>query len=261
MKIIGERYSLHCTDFDSILGNFNSELENKFLMFVDEGSWGGDRKKNGKLKTLITEKSMQINKKGIPKYSVPNLLNIIIASNEDWVIPAGKGSRRYMILELDDKYSGKKTKESKEYFDKLCSTDINGLGNYLYNRDLSNFDATNIPFSKKLQEQQSMTLNGIENYVLSLLNVECEIIYNDKSLGGWYDRRDIYDSYVNYSSKNNIYVESSVKFWIILKKIFPYLKKNENKRKIKGNRSIKLEDLEENCEHWSTYMNGWDWNE
>ena len=61
-KIFGKKYYLHCDDFETILGNFNSQLEGKFLVFLDECIWGGNKKDSGKLKLFITEKTRTINK-------------------------------------------------------------------------------------------------------------------------------------------------------------------------------------------------------
>jgi hypothetical protein len=162
-KILGNKYYLHCNDFETVLGNFNSQLEGKFLTFLDECVWGGNKKEVGKLKTFITEKTRQINKKNIPKYTVNCVANTIIASNEDWVIPAGKGARRYFILDLNDKYCGNKSDEAKEYFEKIINIDEYALAHYLYNRDITDFDPTKIPYSSGLQDQQIMGLNSETN--------------------------------------------------------------------------------------------------
>ena len=127
----GRKYYLHCNDFETVLGNFNSQLEGRFLTFLDECVWGGNKKDSGKLKTFITEETRQINKKNIPKYSVNCVSNTIIASNEDWVVPAGKGARRYMILDLDDEFSGNKSAESDVYFTKLSSVNEKALAFFL----------------------------------------------------------------------------------------------------------------------------------
>ena len=153
-KIFGHKYYLHCNDFETILGNFNSQLEGKFLVCLDECVWGGNKKDSGKLKTFLTEDTRQINKKNIPKYTINCVANAIIASNEDWVIPAGKGARRFFILDLDDEYSGNKSTKSEEYFTKLNDVNDNAIAHFFYNRDLSTFVSTKIPHSDMFQEQQ-----------------------------------------------------------------------------------------------------------
>jgi len=263
-KIFGSKYFLHCNDFETILGKFNSQLEGKFLVFLDECIWGGNKKDIGKLKTFITEETRQINKKNVPKYTVNCVSNTIIASNEDWVIPAGKSARRYFILDLDDKYCGNKSTEANEYFKNLGQSDINAIAYYLYNRDISTFISTELPHSEMLQEQQTMSLNSVESFILSLLTYDIHIIdeCNEKykQLEGWYPRKEIYRTYNHYCDDNKIRIDTPTKFWLSLKKILPYIKNESNNKMIKGDRKLYMESIDNNRTYWEKYMNGWKWD-
>ncbi len=59
---------------------------NLIFMFADEAVFAGDRQGLGQLKRLITEPTIEIEPKGLPKRTVTNYLHILMASNEDWVI-------------------------------------------------------------------------------------------------------------------------------------------------------------------------------
>jgi len=260
-KIFGSKYYLHCNDFETILGNFNSQLEGKFLVFLDECVWGGNKKDSGKLKTFITEESRQINKKNIPKYTVNCVANAIIASNEDWVIPAGKGARRFLVLDLDDEYSGNKSIESQEYFTRLSNVNEKAIAHFLYNRDLSSFVSTKIPHSNMLQEQQTMSLGSVESFILSLLQGDASLQDDgiDVEMEGWHTRKNIYNSFVEYCRENNTRIEKAPTFWTTLKKIFPYTTDKKNEKKVRGDRIKHIANMETNRDLWVKYMNGWNW--
>ena len=99
------------TNGTHLLGKFNNHLKDCLLCFVDEGVWGGDKQAAGVLKGLITESIMMIEPKGINAFPVENHINLIIASNNDWVVPAGFDERRYLVLDVSPK-----RKQDTEYF-------------------------------------------------------------------------------------------------------------------------------------------------
>ncbi len=59
----------------------------------------------------ITEPYITVERKGIDPKQVINRLHIIMATNEDWVVPAEYDSRRYAVFEVSDKF-----KQKAEYF-------------------------------------------------------------------------------------------------------------------------------------------------
>ena len=56
----------------------------------------------GNLKRLITEPTLLIEGKGRDAISVENMLHVVIASNEDWIVPASEGERRWVLNEVSD---------------------------------------------------------------------------------------------------------------------------------------------------------------
>ena len=88
--IIGRVFFLQPSGVDELFGNFNSLMDNKILVFLDELVWGGDKQKAGVIKKLLTEEKGTSNIKFGAQRVVENNFNGIIASNEEWVIPAGQ---------------------------------------------------------------------------------------------------------------------------------------------------------------------------
>lgn len=96
------RHGYHVTSPDHFTGRFNEHLADTILLFVDEGFWAGDKKAEGQLKGLITEKTLTFEGKGKPIVQGPNQLHVVMASNEDWVVPATADERRFAVFEADD---------------------------------------------------------------------------------------------------------------------------------------------------------------
>lgn len=98
-KLFGTHFA-HITEPRQLVGNFNSHMESKVLVFADEVVFGGDRKAAGKLKAMVTEKIVMIEMKGVDAVPAKNCVHVIVSSNEKWVVPAGENSRRWLVLDV-----------------------------------------------------------------------------------------------------------------------------------------------------------------
>ena len=68
-----------------VFGDHNGQLKNVILLHLEEAVWAGSKKDESLLKDLITGKTLEINDKFIPVYSVPNHLHLFITGNPDWL--------------------------------------------------------------------------------------------------------------------------------------------------------------------------------
>ncbi len=112
-KIFGKHH-VHITNPRHIIGNFNFHLKDCLLAFVDEGFWAGDKTAEGVLKGLITEDTMMVESKGKDAFEVKNHMSVIMASNHNWIIPAGMEERRFLVLDVSNKRRG-----DQKYFVKI----------------------------------------------------------------------------------------------------------------------------------------------
>ena len=101
-------------DSDNFTGRFNMHLSKALLVFLDEAMWAGDKKAEGKLKSLITEPTILFEPKGIDSLAMKNYLSVIIASNEAWAVPSTGDERRFFVLDVSDE-----KRNNAEYFDAL----------------------------------------------------------------------------------------------------------------------------------------------
>jgi hypothetical protein len=96
------RNSIVVAESERITGRFNAHLENKLFLMAEEAFWAGDKAAEGKLKDLATGTNFSYERKGLDPYEGRNYTRIMIASNEDWVVPASSGGRRWFVLEVGD---------------------------------------------------------------------------------------------------------------------------------------------------------------
>ena len=92
---------------------------------------------------------------------VKNVLFIMVASNNEWAIPAGMGDRRWFVLDVADTYAGL---GHQTYFTPLYAEIENGgaaaMLHDLLNMDLKAFDVRAIPHTAAKAKQQALSLNG-----------------------------------------------------------------------------------------------------
>jgi len=116
-------YYFSVSKIGDLTGKFNEDLKTALLLFIDEATWGGDKETAGVLKSLVTEPTRRIEPKGINAFHVENYLNLIIASNNKWVVPGGGNERRFLVLDIPDDQQ-----QNKGYFGKLMEQ-MYGKGN------------------------------------------------------------------------------------------------------------------------------------
>lgn len=119
-ELLGNHY-LQLAQQSHLLGKFNYHLKNKILVFADEGFWAGDKQSEGAIKNMITEPALVIEQKGRDAITVRNCINLIIASNNEWVVPAGLEERRFYVADVSsDKM------QDHEYFEAIVDQMKNG---------------------------------------------------------------------------------------------------------------------------------------
>lgn len=166
-SIIPEHYFL--VDSDRYLtGNFNAHMASCLLLQADEAVWAGNKAAESRLKGLVTSAEQMIESKGIDPIRLRNYVRVMMTSNEDWVIPAGKDERRFCVLDVDPRCAQK-----SEYFAELDAEIDNGgreaLLHDLLAFDLSSVDLRHIPKTAALLEQKIHSLDPVDAWWLDRL--------------------------------------------------------------------------------------------
>lgn len=168
-KLCGQ-HGLQVSSAKMLTGNFNNHLRDCVFLFADEAFWAGDKSAEGQLKRMITEDTLLIEGKGRDAVSAPNMLHIMMASNEQWVAPSSVDERRFSVHDASNKYQG-----NQEYFDKLFNSldeELPGFLHWALSADLRGwYPRHNVPRTSALQEQ----IERSENAGWALLRESLEI--------------------------------------------------------------------------------------
>lgn len=115
--IIGRLVPSHYLLIDDprfVTGQFNAHLATCVFLQADESFWAGDKKSEGHVKGMITGERHMIELKGVDPFPVKNYVNLIITSNDDWVVPAAARERRFAVFNV-----GERHQQDEKYFGEL----------------------------------------------------------------------------------------------------------------------------------------------
>ena len=264
-KIIGGKYFFQPSKVEQVLGSFNGQMKNCLVCFMDEMCWGGDKEKAGTIKKLVTESVNYINEKYTPTIRVKNLANQFMASNEDWVVPAGATEQRWVVLNVDDELATCPKPEKKKIIQDILSLDDRIYARFLYDRDISNWNHRETVNTDGLREQKIQSLPAIHKWWLTCLN-KCVIpdeednIWNDDGNFGTFVDKDL--TYARAEKTLRDKHMNETKFWMEMKRIIGqnYKTKRLMKNKIRRH-YIYIPSLEICRSRWMELYNddGWNW--
>ena len=146
-----------------VTGNFNAHMASCLLLQADEAVWAGDKSAEGRLKGLITSPRQQIESKGIDPIPLPNYLRLVMTSNEEWVVPAGKDERRFAVLDVVPNCAQNHS-YFKEMDEQLAAGGLEHLLGDLLAFDLACVNLRQIPRTDALLEQKIRSLNSVESW-------------------------------------------------------------------------------------------------
>jgi hypothetical protein len=166
-KIFGQ-HSLHLSSPEHLTGRFNSHLRQCSFLFGDECYGPKDKSAEGTLKRIITEDTLTIEAKGRDAIEEPNRLHVMLASNNEWVIPAGVHERRFMVQRVADTHRQDAAWFAPIY-QQMRSGGYQAMLFDLLERDLRDWHPRRIVHTAALAEQQDESLSPLDAWWLELL--------------------------------------------------------------------------------------------
>jgi phage/plasmid-associated DNA primase len=169
LKHLFGQHGLQITNPSHLTGRFNKHLRDCSLLFADEAIVPGDKTSESVLKGLITEPELMIEGKGIDVIQARNRLHIVMASNDQWVAPAGVDERRFAIFNVSASRKG-----DKPYFASIKAEMKNGgfeaMLHDLLVMDLAGWHPRQgVPQNEALNDQKARTLRGFEKAFFEML--------------------------------------------------------------------------------------------
>jgi len=240
-EIIGDEYYYSTSSLKHILGEFNGDAEGKILVNLNETNWGGDKKMVGSFKEFITESSIVINKKGIQSYKIDNYANTLITTNEEWIVNINDNDRRFNLRECNN------IKYDPSYYKEIAKTDLQEIANFLYSRDISNYDSRIFTKSELHKEQVEKNMDSVELFWKSILegNITYEWEYHQDE---WYTKSSLYILYCESITATHEIKHNQIQFWKTIRKICPCIIFKESKSSGVRERKYKVPPIEKAIE-------------
>src|SRR5207249_1027070 len=99
---------------------------------------------------------------------IKNFIRLVVASNNEWVVPAGPSERRFCVIDAQPN-----RKQDHAYFASINDDMNNGgreaLMHFLLNYDLTGVNLRALPKTSALQDQKIRSMDPIEKWWLDCL--------------------------------------------------------------------------------------------
>lgn len=130
-RVIGQQYASECNDIDTLTSKFNAKFANKMLTMINEansidGGPGTYHKTFDKMKDLITNSRITVERKGVDSCEIDDFNNFIITTNNNRPVKLEVKDRRYSFLRINEQYCG-----NTEYFTQLAKSLENAADDFI----------------------------------------------------------------------------------------------------------------------------------
>jgi hypothetical protein len=169
IRTIMGQHAIYISNPAHLTGHFNEHLRDTVFVFADEANYANGRQQAGLLNALITSKVLTIEGKFTNIVMAPSCLHVMMASNEEWVIPASLEARRFFVLQV----LASKVKDYA-YFEAIADQ-LENRGGYsamlheMLTRDLTNFNVRDVPNTEGLRSQRRLSLSSMDAWWLDCL--------------------------------------------------------------------------------------------
>ena len=119
-KILGRLYT-KIAHRENLSGRFNYHHLEKLLLVIEEAFFHADHQAEAVIKSMITERMMLVEPKGVDPYEAETFYRLAFVSNDDHVVPASLDERRFFCLRVSSAKVG-----NREYFHALNAEIQNG---------------------------------------------------------------------------------------------------------------------------------------
>lgn len=250
MEYFGQLFGPHfqrITNPEHLTGRFCANLSRALLVFADEAFGTANKSKIGALKTLITESHRMLEPKHIDTLEFPNYVRLVMASNEEWVVPAEFDERRFCVLKISD---GKKGNTG--YFNAILDERDKGgkeaLLHFLQQRDLMGKDLRHFPVTGALIGQKLKNLKSHELWLynqLQLGQLDGKEITGSES-GRYVPKERLYTLYTDFCNRMKRHsVTDLAGFYRSLYAIIPGITKHRPRNENGSYHAIQFPPLDE----------------
>lgn len=170
------RHAILLNDTNQVTGRFNAVLEGKILITLNEARIHSEDQLQ-KFKTVISEPTAPIERKGVDIMNVRNFARLISTTNHDDAIKVEKGERRQFMLACSEEFAHREGDIEHDavreaYFGPLAKF-AQGKGpayllDYLQNVDLSGFNPHKAPATAELSHALALNMAPFDAWLVEV---------------------------------------------------------------------------------------------
>lgn len=219
-ELVGDKYSMLTCDKDRITSRFNSDLQNKIIICLDEvdNDVGNKHSFNSKMKNNISESEQVYEQKNINSMMGKNSTNYMSLTNNFNPANVPEGNRRYVVTHISSKY-----KQNYNFFKSLVvnyKENIKILRGYFINKGYDpelEFKRPITSSERNLHDMSKSTLDSfVEECLPKLYNNDYSnnfdrlgiILYNNKL-----SFKEVYNYYIDYKRESGDNSSCSLKYF------------------------------------------------
>jgi hypothetical protein len=193
---------------------------------------------------MITEEFLPIEFKGKDAIYVRNHIRLLVASNSDWVVPAGPEERRFFVMDVSEARM-----QDREYFgaiiDQMKSGGREALLHFLLNYDLEGIDLGKFPQTDALQEQKVHSMSPVQKWWFDRL-MDGAVLSTEYTWRTPVECHLVHEDFTEYSRKTGFQRRANeTELGLALKKLVPDLRKPRPTKNKKRTWCYELPPLDE----------------
>lgn len=198
-KLIGNNYTTNIDNLDTLFSRFNGILAHKIVTVLDEVKTKFGGKSSDQFKSMITQKSLNLEEKGMEHVKINDYNNYIILTNNDIPVNIDISDRRFFVSDVSNKKVG-----DYDYFDKLQESfdneeAVKHFYHYLLTYDITNFKTQrDIPVTERKIDIKFESLKSPVKFMVAVAADKVDYGIKDKNI----DSNTLYDAYVDFCSNN-----------------------------------------------------------
>ena len=178
-RLFGQHF-LHATHREHVTGKFNAHQAETCLIFVDEALYAEIASDAQILKTMTSETTKLLERKGINSIQIDNFSRLVFATNEEHPIQIEHDDRRYpaIYVKENEAFANEtdpvvKAEKRKAYFAPIIEQLDNGGKELLLDRDIRNFNAEAIPETAERKQQKLQSARAGDQVIIEFAQEGC----------------------------------------------------------------------------------------
>jgi hypothetical protein len=238
-NILGNQYYYNDSNTELIFGRFNSSIDNKILVVVNESNGAKNFVISDTIKDKITTKQISIERKGLEAISKTNCISYIFFSNNDNPLQIPSDDRRFVAIECNNSVCN-----NEEYFKNLNEEIENKTYDILFYKYLLSLDSDDYNFTNNrpqtniyndMKEANKPVIISFLEYIIQQHNINKEKdidISSTEEITAY----NLFNMFLNYIQTHNFKCEmTTTKFGLKLKEFDEIITRKHTKT---GNKYI-----------------------